>query len=47
MMEEIPYEISGSEKVKELEKFLDQELSELKNEIEENEMAHGIIRSVR
>ena len=46
-MDECPYEISGTEKVKKLEKELDGELSELKNEIEENEMVHGITRTIR
>ena len=46
-MEEVQYELGSTEKVKKLESELEYELSELQNEIEENEMLHGIKRSLR
>ena len=46
-MDDFPYEVSGTEKVKNLEVDLERELKELKDEIEENEMVHGITRAVR
>ena len=45
--DEIPYTVSGSEKVKNIEEDLQKELTELKNELEENEMIHGITRTIR
>ncbi len=45
--EEVPYTVSGSEKVKNLETDLQRELAELKNELEENEMVHGITKTIR
>ena len=45
--DEIPYTVSGSEKVKNIEEDLQRELAELKNELEENEMVHGITRTIR
>jgi hypothetical protein len=45
-MDEIPYEVSGTEKVRNLEEDLIHEINELKNEVEENEMVHGITRPV-
>ena len=46
-MDDVPYEVSGSDKVRHLEEDLARELTELKNEIEENEMLHGITKTVR
>ena len=45
--DEVPYTVSGSEKVKNIEADLQKELAELKNELEENEMIHGITRTIR
>ena len=45
--DEIPYTVSGSEKVKNIVEDLQKELTELKNELEENEMIHGITRTIR
>ena len=44
--DDIWYELASTDKVKELEQFMINELSELKNEVEENEIA-GITKSVR
>ncbi len=45
--EEVPYTVSGSEKVKSLEKDLQRDLTELQNELEENEMIHGATKTIR
>ena len=41
------YEICCTDRLKELDHSLQQELTDLKNELEENEMVHGISRAVR
>ena len=43
----IPYVVGASEKVQGYETELKADLTELKNEVEENEVAHGISRVVR
>ncbi|ELT87773.1 hypothetical protein CAPTEDRAFT_48024, partial [Capitella teleta] len=45
-MDEVPYEVSGTEKVRNLEEDLTREINELRNEVEENELVHGITRPV-
>ena len=45
-IEDLPYEVGSSEKVQALEKELSLELEGLKNEQEENEMVHGIKRTI-
>ena len=47
LTEDMNYELSSTERLKELKHLLHQDLNDLKNEIEENEMVHGIIRPVR
>ena len=46
-MEDIPYQVGATDKVQTLEEELKRELTELKNELEENEMVHGITRAIR
>ena len=46
-MEDLPDRIWVTEKVRSLEADLSAELKELKGEIEENDMIHGIQRTVR
>ena len=45
--DEIWYELGNTDRVKELEQAMVSELTELKNELEENEMVHGISKPVR
>ena len=44
---DIIHRINSSHKVKSLDAELEKELNELKSELEENEMVHGITRAIR
>ena len=46
-MEELPDRVWVTDKVRAMEDDLKAELKELTNEIEDNEMIHGIQRSIR
>ena len=43
----VHYEVCKTEKVQELNHELERELADLKAEVEENEMVHGIYRTIR
>lgn len=45
--EDINYEVSTTDRLKDLNETLSQELTDLKNELEENSMVHGIERTIR
>ena len=47
LTEDMKYVASSTDRLKEMNNLLGQDLSDLKNELEENEMVHGITRPIR